>query len=450
MATKLFGTDGIRGRANSHPITAETAMKVGMAAGHLFTNGDHRHRVVIGKDTRLSGYVLESALVSGFTSVGMDVFQLGPMPTPAVAMLTRSLRADLGVMISASHNPYQDNGIKMFDPEGFKLSDEIETRIETMIAADMSGLLAPPDKMGRAKRLDGVFDRYIEYAKRTLGRSIRLDGLKVVIDCAHGAAYRVAPQSLWELGADVTALGITPDGFNINLDCGSTSPEALCSKVREIGAHIGIALDGDADRVIIVDEHGTIVDGDQLLAVIAQAWLADARLAGNGVVATVMSNLGLERFLGALKLNLLRTPVGDRYVVERMRSDGYNLGGEQSGHIVMTDYTTTGDGLVTALQILGVVIASGKPVSEVCKRFEPVPQILKSVATNGSRPLDNQQVLAVIEKNRLRLGNDGRLLIRASGTEPVVRVMAEGDDETLVLSVVGDIVEALQTASAHP
>ena len=447
--SKLFGTDGIRGQANSYPMTAETAMKVGMAAGHLFTNGAHRHRVVIGKDTRLSGYVIESALVSGFTSVGMDVFQLGPMPTPAVAMLTRSLRADLGVMISASHNPYQDNGIKMFDPEGFKLSDEIEGRIEEMIAGDTSSLLASSDKMGRAKRIDGVFDRYIEYAKRTLDRSIRLDGVKVVIDCAHGAAYRVAPQSLWELGAEVTAIGVTPDGFNINRDCGSTSPDALCRKVRQVGAHIGIALDGDADRVIIVDEHGTIVDGDQLLAVIAEAWLADKRLAGNGVVATVMSNLGLERFLAGLKLDLQRTPVGDRYVVERMRAGGYNLGGEQSGHIVMTDYTTTGDGLVTALQILGVVITSGKPVSEICKRFDPVPQVLKSVRTNGSRPLENPSVAAIIEQNRLRLGNGGRLLIRPSGTEPVVRVMAEGDDEALVASVVGNIVEALETASAH-
>jgi len=448
-ASKLFGTDGIRGQANSYPMTAETAMKVGMAAGHLFTNGAHRHRVVIGKDTRLSGYVIESALVSGFTSVGMDVFQLGPMPTPAVAMLTRSLRADLGVMISASHNPYQDNGIKIFDPEGFKLSDEIEGRIEEMIAGDTSSLLASSDKMGRAKRIDGVFDRYIEYAKRTLDRSIRLDGVKVVIDCAHGAAYRVAPQSLWELGAEVTAIGVTPDGFNINRDCGSTSPDALCRKVRQVGAHIGIALDGDADRVIIVDEHGTIVDGDQLLAVIAEAWLADKRLAGNGVVATVMSNLGLERFLAGLKLDLQRTPVGDRYVVERMRAGGYNLGGEQSGHIVMTDYTTTGDGLVTALQILGVVITSGKPVSEICKRFDPVPQVLKSVRTNGSRPLENPSVAAIIEQNRLRLGHGGRLLIRPSGTEPVVRVMAEGDDEALVASVVGNIVEALETASAH-
>ncbi len=378
MSRKLFGTDGIRGQANSAPMTAEVAMKVGMAAGHIFKKGDHRHRVVIGKDTRLSGYVIEFALVSGFTSVGMDVFQLGPMPTPAVAMLTRSLRADIGVMISASHNPYQDNGIKIFDKEGFKLSDEIEAQIEEMIYGETSGMLAEPDKMGRAKRIDGVFDRYIEYAKRTLDRSIRLDGLKVVIDCAHGAAYRVAPQSLWELGADVTALGVTPDGFNINSNCGSTSPDALCRKVRQVGADIGIALDGDADRVIIVDEHGNIIDGDQLLAVIAEAWTADKRLVGNAVVATVMSNLGLERFLRGLNLDLVRTPVGDRHVVERMRAGGYNLGGEQSGHIVMTDYTTTGDGLVTALQILGVVITSGKPVSEVCKCFEPVPQLTKA------------------------------------------------------------------------
>jgi phosphoglucosamine mutase len=431
-------------------MTAEIAMKVGMAAGHLFRYGDHRHRVVIGKDTRLSGYVIESALVSGFTSVGMDVFQLGPMPTPAVAMLTRSLRADLGVMISASHNPYQDNGIKIFDREGYKLSDEIEAQIEALVASDTSRLLAQPDAMGRAKRIDGVFDRYIEYAKRTLDRSIRLDDLKVVIDCAHGAAYRVAPQSLWELGADVTALGVSPDGFNINSNCGSTSPDALCRKVRQVGADIGIALDGDADRVIIVDEHGAIIDGDQLLAAIAQAWTADKRLVGKAVVATVMSNLGLERFLRGMDLDLVRTQVGDRHVVERMRAGGFNLGGEQSGHIVMTDYTTTGDGLVTALQILGVVITSGKPVSEVCKRFDPVPQLTRSVATKGARPLENESVTTIIEKNRLRLGNQGRLLIRASGTEPVIRVMAEGDDETLVASVVGDIIEALETAStAH-
>jgi phosphoglucosamine mutase len=449
MSGSLFGTDGIRGKANSGAMTAETAMKVGMAAGQIFKNGNHRHRAVIGKDTRLSGYAIESAMMSGFTSAGIDVFLLGPMPTPAVAMLTRSLRADLGVMISASHNPYHDNGIKIFGRDGFKLSDELEKEIEAMVGGDCASLLAAPDEMGRAKRIEGAFERYIEYAKRTLDRSIRLDGLKVVIDCAHGAGYRVAPQSLWELGADVTALGVTPDGFNINLNCGSTSPDALCRKVRQVGADIGIALDGDADRVIIVDENGTIIDGDQLLAAIAESWKADGRLVGGGVVATVMSNLGLERFLKGEGLELIRTKVGDRYVVERMRAKGYNLGGEQSGHIVMTDYTTTGDGLVTALQILAVVVTSGKPVSEVCKRFEPVPQLLKNVATNGGKPLEDAGVKSVIEKNIARLGDRGRVLIRPSGTEPVIRVMAEGDDEALVSSVVGDIAEALEAASAH-
>ncbi|MBX2805556.1 MAG: phosphoglucosamine mutase [Hyphomicrobiales bacterium] len=449
MSGTLFGTDGIRGKANSGAMTAEMAMKVGMAAGQIFKNGNHRHRAVIGKDTRLSGYALESAMMSGFTSAGIDVFLLGPMPTPAVAMLTRSLRADLGVMISASHNPYYDNGIKIFGRDGFKLSDEIENEIEALLGGDTTPLLVAPDEMGRAKRVEGSFERYIEYAKRTLDRSIRLDGLKVVIDCANGAGYRVAPQSLWELGADVTVLGVTPDGFNINLNCGSTSPDALCRKVRQAGADIGIALDGDADRVIIVDENGTIIDGDQLLAAIAESWKADGRLVGGGVVATVMSNLGLERFLESQGLELLRTQVGDRYVVERMRAEGYNLGGEQSGHIVMTDHTTTGDGLVTALQILAVVVTSGKPVSEVCKRFAPVPQLLKNVATNGGKPLEDAGVKSVIEKNIARLGKHGRLLIRPSGTEPVIRVMAECDDEALVSSVVGDIAEALETASAH-
>lgn len=449
MSGSLFGTDGIRGKANAGAMTAETAMKVGMAAGHIFKNGNHRHRAVIGKDTRLSGYAIENAMMSGFTSAGVDVFQLGPMPTPAVAMLTRSLRADLGVMISASHNPYHDNGIKIFGRDGFKLSDEIEKQIEKMVGSDCASLLAAPEDMGRAKRVEGAFERYIEYAKRTLDRSIRLDGLKVVIDCAHGAGYRVAPQSLWELGADVTALGVTPDGFNINLNCGSTSPDALCRKVRQVGADIGIALDGDADRVIIVDENGTIIDGDQLLAAIAESWKTDGRLVSGGVVATVMSNLGLERFLRAQGLELIRTKVGDRYVVERMRANGYNLGGEQSGHIVMTDHTTTGDGLVTALQILAIVVTSGKPVSEVCKRFEPVPQLLKSVPTNGGKPLEDASVKSVIEKNIQRLGDRGRILIRPSGTEPVIRVMAECDDEALVSSVVGDIAEALEAASVH-
>lgn len=447
MTRKLFGTDGIRGQANTYPMTAETAMKVGMAAGRLFTSGDQRHRVVIGKDTRLSCYTIEPALAAGFTSVGMDVFLLGPMPTPAVAMLTRSLRADLGVMISASHNAFQDNGIKIFDPDGYKLSDEFEARIQETVACDTASLLAAPEKMGRAKRIDGVFDRYIEYAKRTLDRKIRLDGLKVVIDCANGAAYRVAPLALWELGAEVTAIGIAPDGFNINRECGSTSPQALCQKVRETGADIGIALDGDADRVILVDEHGTIIDGDQLLAAIAGTWADAGRLTGGAVVATVMSNLGLERFLATKDLRLIRTAVGDRYVVEQMRSGGYNLGGEQSGHIVMSDYTTTGDGLVTALQILSLCVSSGKPVSQVCKCFEAAPQLLKSVRINGANPLNDAGVQEIIEKNRARLGDKGRLLIRPSGTEPVVRVMAEGHDEALVHSVVGEIAAALEAAS---
>jgi phosphoglucosamine mutase len=448
MARKLFGTDGIRGQSNTHPMTAEMAMKVGMAAGHLFTKGAHRHRVVIGKDTRLSGYTIESAMVAGFTSVGMDVFLLGPMPTPAVAMLTRSLRADMGVMISASHNPYQDNGIKLFGPDGYKLSDEIELAIERKVENGLSELLAEPDRIGRAKRIDGVHDRYIEFAKRTLDKSIRLDGLRVVIDCANGAAYKVAPEALWELGAEVIPLGVDPDGFNINKDCGSTAPAALCEKVREMRADIGIALDGDADRVIIADEKGAIVNGDQILAVIADAWGAAGKLANGGVVATVMSNLGLERYLGGLGFTLVRTPVGDRYVVERMRKDGYNVGGEQSGHVVLSDHSTTGDGLVTALQILSVVIASKKPVSEVCKRFDALPQLMKNVRYNGGKPLEDDAVKVIIERNKARLGNAGRLVIRPSGTEPVIRVMAEADDETLVQSVVGDIAEAIRISAA--
>jgi phosphoglucosamine mutase len=447
MVRKLFGTDGIRGQANSYPMTAEIAMKVGMAAGHLFVNGPHRHRVVIGKDTRLSGYVIEPALVAGFTSVGFDVFQLGPMPTPAVAMLTRSLRADLGVMISASHNAYQDNGIKLFGPDGYKLSDDTELAIERCIEGDMQRYLAAPEKMGRAKRIDGVHDRYIEFAKRTLDRSIRLDGLRVVVDCANGAAYKVAPQALWELGAEVVAMGDKPDGFNINRDCGSTAPQALCEKVREIRADIGIALDGDADRVIIVDEKGQLVDGDQILAVIAESWRAAGRLNKDGVVATVMSNLGLERYLTEQGMVLVRTPVGDRYVVERMRRDGYNVGGEQSGHVVLSDHTTTGDGLVTALQILSVVVTSGKPVSTVCKRFQPLPQLMKNVRHKGGAPLENEAVKRVIEQEQQRLGNRGRILVRASGTEPLIRVMAEGDDEVLVHAVVDHIVEALHNSA---
>ncbi len=448
MSRRYFGTDGIRGLANTHPMTAEVALKVGMAAGKLFTNGDHRHRVVIGKDTRLSGYMIESAMVSGFTSVGMDVFLLGPMPTPAVAMLTRSLRADLGVMISASHNPYSDNGIKLFGPDGYKLSDEIELKIEGMIEAPSATLLASPERIGRATRVESAQERYIEFAKRTLPRNLKLDGLRVVVDCAHGAGYKVAPLALWELGAEVIKIGVDPDGFNINKKCGSTAPDALCEKVREGRADVVIALDGDADRVIIVDEQGRIVDGDQLMAVIADAWKRRQRLAGGGIVTTIMSNLGLERYLKELNLSMHRTPVGDRYVVEHMRKHGYNVGGEQSGHIVLSDYTTTGDGLVSALQILACVVQSEQPVSTVCNRFEPLPQVLKNVRYTVGKPLENKAVQSVIESMRKKLGNSGRLVIRPSGTESVIRVMAEGDDEVLVNNAVGEIVEALRKAAA--
>ncbi len=444
MARQLFGTDGIRGQTNTRPMTADIALKVGMAAGHMFTNGGRRHRVVIGKDTRLSGYVIESALVSGFTSVGMDVVQLGPIPTPAVAMLVRSLRADLGVMISASHNPYQDNGIKLFGPDGYKLSDEVEEVIEAHVLGNLDELLAQPDRIGQAKRIDGANDRYVEFAKRTLDRSVSLNGMKVVLDCANGAAYRAAPAALWELGAEVVALGINPDGRNINRECGSTVPETVCRKVRESGANVGIALDGDADRVVIADENGHAVDGDQILAVIAASWRDAHRLQGNGIVATVMSNLGLERYLNGLDLTLTRTKVGDRYVVEEMRRSGHNVGGEQSGHVVLSDYTTTGDGLLTALQVLGVVIQSGRPVSEVCRRFEPVPQKLKSIRYAGGNPLENDSVKVTVEAGRLRLGNSGRLVIRPSGTEPVIRVMAEGDDQFLVTQVVDDIAASIE------
>ncbi len=444
MASKLFGTDGIRGQTNIYPMTAEIALKVGMAAGHRFTKGKHRHRVVIGKDTRLSGYVIELALVSGFTSVGMDVVQLGPIPTPAVAMLVRSLRADLGVMISASHNPYQDNGIKLFAPDGYKLSDEAEAEIEAEVFGDISHFLSDPDHIGQAKRIDGVTDRYVEFAKRTLDRTVSLAGLKVVVDCANGAAYRVAPAALWELGANVVALGVAPDGRNINRECGSTAPGTICRKVRETGADVGIALDGDADRVVIADEHGQLVDGDQILAVIAANFRDTGRLRGNGIVATVMSNLGLERHLEGLGLSLIRTKVGDRYVVEEMRRGDYNVGGEQSGHVVLSDFTTTGDGLVTALQVLSVVIQSGKPVSEVCRCFEPVPQLLKSIRFGGGdSPLEDDDVKAAVEAGRVRLGKNGRLIIRPSGTEPVIRVMAEGDDKSLVTGVVNDIVASI-------
>lgn len=451
MARKFFGTDGIRGSANSHPMTSEVALKVGMAAGKRFTKGSYRHRVVIGKDTRLSGYMIESALVSGFTAVGMDVFQLGPMPTPAVAMLTRSLRADLGVMISASHNPYVDNGIKLFGPEGYKLSDDEEGEIEALIEGDSTSQLASAEQIGRATRIESARERYIEFAKRTLPRNLRFDGIRAVIDCANGAAYKVAPEALWELGAEVIKIGVDPNGLNINKDCGSTSPQNLIRKVQEVRADIGIALDGDADRVVIVDEKGCIIDGDQLMAVIGEFWLRRGRLAGGGIVATVMSNLGLERYMEDLGLGMARTPVGDRYVTEHMRQHGYNVGGEQSGHIVLSDFSTTGDGLVTALQILAVVVQSGRPVSEACNRFEPLPQILENVRYKNSQngqPLDNLGVQRAINDGKSRLGNGGRLVIRPSGTEPVIRVMAEGDDEGLVQTVVSDIVDALSDAAA--
>lgn len=448
MARKYFGTDGIRGLANSGSMTSEIALKVGMAAGHVFTNGEHRHRVVIGKDTRLSGYMIESALVSGFTAVGMDVFLLGPMPTPAVAMLTRSLRADLGVMISASHNAYDDNGIKLFGPDGYKLSDETEERIEELIEGQTKDLLAVPHNIGRATRIESTHARYIEFAKRTLPPTISLDGLRVVIDCANGAAYKVAPLALWELGAEVISIGVEPNGFNINKDCGSTATEALCEKVKEVRADIGIALDGDADRVLISDEKGQLINGDQLMAVIARSWHERDLLSAGGIVATVMSNLGLERHLADMGLSLERTPVGDRYVVEYMRKNGYNVGGEQSGHIVLSDYSTTGDGLVAALQLLAVVMMRQKPVSEVCNCFEPLPQILQNVRYANGKPLENKKVIDAIDEGKSRLGDTGRIVIRPSGTEPVIRVMAEGDDKGLIDSVVGDIVNALKKVAA--
>jgi phosphoglucosamine mutase len=447
MVRRYFGTDGIRGLAN-RVITPELALKVGQAAGLVFRNGDHRHRVLIGKDTRLSGYMIETALVAGFTSVGMDVLLTGPIPTPAVGMLARSMRADLGVMISASHNPFDDNGIKLFGPDGYKLSDETEGRIEDLLDSDLGKQLAKSADLGRAKRIDGVQDRYIEFAKLTLPKAVSFEGLRVVIDCANGAAYRVAPGTLWELGADVISIGVDPDGLNINKDCGSTDLAALSRKVREMRADIGIALDGDADRVLIVDERGHVVDGDQLLAVIAESWKEDGRLQRPGLVATVMSNLGLERHLAGLGLELVRTPVGDRYVLEHMRTHGYNVGGEPSGHIILSDYTTTGDGLIAALQVLAVVKRGDKPVSELCHRFEPLPQVMKNVRYKRGAPLDDAQVRSVIASAERKLGHGGRLIVRPSGTEPVIRVMGEGDDRNLVEAVVDDVVEALSEVAA--
>lgn len=442
MARKYFGTDGIRGRTNQAPMTAELAMRVGQAAGAHFLRGDHRHRVLIGKDTRLSGYMMESALVAGFTSVGMDVILVGPLPTPAVAMLTKAMRADIGVMISASHNPYQDNGIKLFGPDGFKLSDADELAIEA--ALDLPPQLAEAEAIGRARRVEDARGRYIHALKSTFPDHLRLDGLRIVIDCAHGAAYNVAPSALWELGADVIAIGIAPDGTNVNDQVGSTAPEALQRKVLETRADIGIALDGDADRLIIVDERGHVVDGDQIMALIATSWHRRGLLKGGGLVATVMSNLGLERHLEAKGLTLHRTAVGDRYVLEAMRRDGFNVGGEQSGHIILSDYGTTGDGLVAALQVLAELVETGQPASELLRCFVPLPQRLQNVRFKSGAPLENDSVKAAIADAEQRLAGTGRLLIRKSGTEPLIRVMAEGEDSLLVTQVVEAVCEAVR------
>ncbi len=448
MARKYFGTDGVRGTANKGAMMPHMVMRVGMAAGQLYRKGNHRHRVVIGKDTRLSGYMIEQALTAGLLAAGMDVFLFGPVPTPAVAMLTRSMRADLGVMISASHNPYQDNGIKIFGPDGYKLSDDQESAIEALIDNPEKIDLAPSAEIGRAKRIDDAGARYIEFAKRTYPGESNLDGLRVVIDAANGAAYSTAPTALWELGAEVIIIGDEPNGTNINDKCGSTHPELMCEKVKELRADIGIALDGDADRVIIADERGKVVDGDQIMALMGSAWHRRGQLKGGGVVATVMSNLGLERYMNDHKLSLARTKVGDRYVVEHMRQHGFNIGGEQSGHIVLSDYATTGDGLLAALQVLSEVVRQGKPVSEVCNLFTPLPQVLKNVKFRGGSPLDDKLVKQAIADVESRLGSSGRLVIRASGTEPLIRVMAEADDDTLVHSVVDELCAVIAKAAA--
>lgn len=444
-----FGTDGIRGLANSHPMTAEVALRVGLAAGKLFmSQDDRRHLVVIGKDTRLSGYMVEPALVAGFASVGMDVRLLGPMPTPGVAMMTRSLRADLGVMISASHNPYTDNGIKLFGPDGYKLSDEREMEIEALMDQGLAEGLVPSTQLGRVARVDDSQARYVEIAKATFPRRLSLAGLRIVIDCANGAAYKVAPVVLYELGAEIIKVGVEPNGANINEECGSTHPEAMVRAVKEFRADIGIALDGDADRLVICDERGQIIDGDQIMALIADDWARAGRLRGGGVVATVYSNLGLERFLAERDLKLERTAVGDRAVMMRMRSGDYNLGGEQSGHIILSDFSTTGDGLISALQVLAVLKQSDHPMSALARQFEPVPQTLENVRFGSGKPLENEQVKAVLADAEQRLNGSGRLLVRASGTEPLIRIMAEGDDASLVSQVVSEIAGAVRKAAA--
>lgn len=445
MTRKFFGTDGIRGRTNEGAMTAATVMRVGQAAGTHFLRGDHRHRVVIGKDTRLSGYMMESALVAGFTSVGMDVIMTGPLPTPAIALLTREMRADLGVMISASHNPFEDNGIKLFGPDGYKLSDEAEAAIELLL--EQQPVLVQPDQIGRARRIDDASGRYIHAVKQSISSDTRFDGLKVVVDCAHGAAYEVSPSAIWELGADVIAIGVSPNGANINDGVGSTSLDAIRKRVVEEGADIGIALDGDADRLIVIDEKGKAVDGDQIMGLIATRLHDQGALRGGGVVATVMSNLGLERYLQSMGLTLERTKVGDRYVLERMRAGGFNLGGEQSGHMILTDHATTGDGTMAALSVLASLVRTGKPASELLHVFDPVPQLLKNVRYSGSTPLENAVVKQTISDSENELAGKGRLVIRASGTEPVIRVMAEGDDAAQVEAVVDRICEAVKAAA---
>lgn len=449
MSRKYFGTDGVRGKANSGAMTADMVLRIGMAAGNLYQRGSHRNRVVIGKDTRLSGYMIEQALTAGLLAAGMDVFLLGPVPTPAVAMLTRSMRADLGVMISASHNPFFDNGIKIFGPDGYKLSDAQEQEIERLLDLPAGEIpVAAPEQIGRAKRIEDAGARYIEFAKRTFPRDANLEGLRIVIDTAHGASYKTAPTALWELGAEIIQLGNEPNGSNINDKCGSTAPKAMCDKVRETRADIGIALDGDADRVIICDERGEVIDGDQLMALVTTAMHKRGQLQGGGLVATVMSNLGLERYLAGQGLSLVRTKVGDRYVVEHMRAHGFNVGGEQSGHIVLSDFSTTGDGLLAALQVLSEVQLANRPVSEVCKLFQPVPQLLKNVKFRSGKPLEDAKVKAVIADATERLGGSGRLVIRPSGTEALIRVMAEGDDAKLVSTVVDDICDVIAKVAA--
>jgi phosphoglucosamine mutase len=446
MTRKLFGTDGIRGTANSEPMTPETALKVAMAVGECFRNGTHKHLVVIGKDTRLSGYMLEPALTAGFVTMGMDVVLIGPLPTPAIAMLTRSLRADIGVMLSASHNPYADNGIKLFGRDGYKLSDDLEIKIEETLGRGRFHR-AVPGELGRAKRLEDAGGRYIEFVKQSFPKGLRLDGLRVVVDCAHGAAYKVAPTVLWELGAEVFPIAVAPDGLNINRECGALAPEQMRHEVLARRADIGIALDGDADRLIVADERGVILDGDQLMALIATSLARNGRLAGGALVATVMSNLGLERCLADRGIGLHRTAVGDRYVVEKMRSIGCNLGGEQSGHIILSDYATTGDGLIAALQVLGAIVETGKHASEVCRVFDPLPQLLRNVRFGNGQPLESRRVRQAVADAELRLGATGRLIIRKSGTEPVIRVMAQGEDEDLLTGVVDAICEEILATS---